>query len=49
MQVDPSGYHHQQSLASARKLCKDYNIPVHGTVLELVQSMKQLHTAIEVR
>lgn len=39
---------HQQALQLARKLSQEYSIPIHGTVLELVDCIEQLHTAVEV-
>ena len=48
LQVEPGGYEKQQALALAKKLSRDYNICVHGTVLELVGCIHALHTAVEV-
>ena len=48
LQVEPGGFERQNALALAKKLSRDYNICVHGTVLELVSCVRQLHTAVEV-
>lgn len=49
LQVEPSSYHHKLALDAARQLSRTYNIPMHGTVLQLVNCMPQLFTAVEVR
>jgi len=46
--VVPGGTHNQKALADARQLGRQHNIPLHGTVLELISIIDQLHTAAEV-
>ena len=49
MQMDNlAGFQMSRALKAVRNISRQHNIPLHGIVLDLVDSLPQLYTAIEV-